>query len=202
MSKTTVLIIDDHAILRMGLASLINAERDLQVIGDAEDGEDGIRKVRKLHPNIIIMDLIMPEMDGAEATERILAEDPKAKILILTTYGTSDALARVLAAGARGAVLKNIPFPELVHAIRAIAAGKRFIAADIERILPLPTLSPRQTEILEAIAKGLSNQQIATALGIGPDVVKLHINALFQKLGAINRAEAVAIAMRKHLLKT
>ena len=205
MSDISVFIVDDHAILRMGLASLISAEKGLSVIGDAEDGESAIRKVRKLQPDVIIMDLMMPDMDGTETTRRILAELPEAKILILTTFGTSDGLAHALEAGAQGAVMKNIPFPELVTAIRTVAAGKRFIAPDIERILssnpPLPTLSPRQGEILEAIARGLSNADIAKQIGIGPDMVKAHVNALFQKIGAANRAEAVDIAHRKHLLK-
>ena len=205
MNKTKVLIVDDHAILRMGLASLINAEDDLVVIGDADDGENAIRKARKLNPDVIVMDLMMPGMDGAETTEHILANDPEAKILILTTFGTSDALGHALSAGALGAVMKNIPFPELVHAIHAVATGSRFVSPDIECILAsrpsLSPLSPRQSEILSAIAKGLSNTSIAKSLGIGPDMVKAHITLLFKKLGATNRAEAVDIAHRRHLLK-
>ena len=206
MKKTSILIVDDHAILRMGLASLINAEPDLAVVGDAEDGESGIRKARKTNPDVIIMDLMMPDMDGVETTRRILADNPEARILILTTYGTSDALGHALAAGARGAVMKNIPFPELVHAIRTIAGGETFVAPDIRRILasrpPLPPLSPRQEDILAAIARGLSNPDIAKLLDIGPDMVKSHIKTLFQKLGAATRAEAVDIAYSRHLLKT
>ena len=205
MNKTKVLIVDDHAILRMGLASLINAEDDLVVIGDADDGETAIRKARKLNPDVIVMDLMMPDMDGVETTEHILANCHEAKILILTTFGTSDALGHALSAGALGAVMKNVPFPELVRAIRTVATGKRFVSPDIERILasrpPLPPLSPRQGEILSAIARGLSNTEIANLLGIGPDMVKTHVNLLFKKLGASNRAEAVDIAHRRHLLK-
>ena len=205
MNKTKVLIVDDHAILRMGLASLINAEDDLLVIDDAEDGKTAVRKAKKHNPDVIIMDLMMPDMDGVKATEQILADNPAAKILILTTFGTSDALGRALSAGALGAVMKNIPFPELVHAIHTVSAGQRFVAPDIERVLAsqptLPTLSPRQSEILSALARGLTNPEIAKLLGIGPDMVKLHLKSLFQKLGAANRAEAVDIAHRRHLLK-
>jgi len=151
------------------------------------------------------MDLMMPGIDGAETTRRILADNAQAKILILTSFGTSDGIAHALAAGALGAVMKNIPFPKLVEAIRTVAAGRRFVAEDISRILatdpPLPTLSPRQSEILAAIAHGLSNTDIATRLNIGIDMVKSHVNTLYRKIGAANRAEAVAIALRKHLLK-
>ena len=206
MNKKRVLIVDDHAILRMGLSSLINAEKDLEVVGDAEDGETALRKARKLKPDVVIMDLMMPGISGAETTRRLLEDNPDAHILVLTTYGTSDALSHALQMGALGAAMKSIPFPELVNAIRTVAAGKRFVAPDIERILaanpPIPDLSPRQSEILEAIARGLSNADIAKQLDIGPDMVKAHVNALFQKIGAANRAEAVAIAMRKHLLLT
>lgn len=205
MKKTSVLIIDNHAILRMGLSSLINAEKDLEVIGDAEDGVNGITLTKELDPDVVILDLMMPGMDGVETTRRIISEKPSAHILILTSYGTSDALGHALSAGALGAVMKNASFPDLVEAIHVVAEGKVFLTADTKRILsadpPIPALSPRQTEILEAITRGLSNAEIAKLVGIGPDMVKHHVNALFQKLGAANRAEAVAIALRKHLLK-
>ena len=205
MSKIKVLIVDDHAILRMGLASLISAENDLEVIGDADDGITAIRKAKQLNPDIIIMDLMMPDMDGVETTRRILADNIAAHILILTSFGTSDALGHAIETGALGAIMKNAPFTELVDAIRTVASGKKFLAPDIERILksnpPLPKLSQRQSEILESIARGLSNSDIARQLNIGPDMVKAHVTALFQKIGASNRAEAVDIAHRKHLLK-
>ena len=205
MKKTSILIVDDHAILRMGLSSLINAQTDMEVIGDAEDGIQGVINAKKLRPDVIIVDLMMLEMDGVETTKRIIADNPAAHILILTSYGTADALGHALSAGAIGAIMKNAPLEELVRAIRSVAAGIRSVAPDIEHILaanpPLPELSPRQFEILESLARGLSNPEIATQLDIGCDMVKAHLNALFHKIGAANRAEAVAIALRKHLLK-
>ena len=205
MKKTRVLLVDDHAILRMGLASLIGTEKNLEVVGDAESGEQALQKARQLKPDIILLDLMMHGMDGVETTRRLLEDNPGARILILTTYGTSDALGRALSVGALGAVLKSIPFRELVKAILSVAAGQRYISEEIRRVLetnpPLPPLSPRQSEILSAIADGFSNAQIAEKLGIGPDMVKVHVNALCTKLGAANRSEAVAIAMRKQLLK-
>ena len=205
MSTIKIIIVDDHAILRKGLTSLLNAKKDLSVIGEAEDGKTAIALANKLHPDVIIMDLAMPGMDGVETTRRIVSQIPGAKILILTTFGTSDGIARALDAGALGAVMKNVELSGLLDAVYATAAGQRFISDDIQQILrqdpPLPALSPRQLEILQSIERGLSNADIAKQLGIGLYMVKEHINALFNKLGAANRTEAVAIALRKHLLK-
>ena len=205
MNKTTVLIIDDHAILRMGLSSLLNAKNDIEVVGDAANGKVGIQKALKLKPDVVIMDLMMPGMDGTETTRQLLAKDPDGKVLILTTFGTSDGIAHALEAGARGAVMKNCDFGELVMAIRSVARGSRYVSPEIERIIakdpPIAPLSPRQSEILQSIVRGLSNPDIAKQLGISLDMVKEHTEALFQKLGVANRPEAVAIALRKHLLK-
>ena len=205
MSKIKVLIVDDHAILRMGLASLLSAKEGIEVIGDAEDGKSAIRLAKKLKPDVVIMDLMMPEMDGVEATKRLLEEMPEIKVLILTTFGASDGIANALAAGAKGAVMKSVAFADLVEAIRTVANGGEYVSDELKRILasdpPIPTLSPRQLEILESMARGLSNAEIGRQLGITADMVREHSVELFAKLRAANRAEAVAIAMRKHLLK-
>ena len=205
MNKTSVLIIDDHAILRMGLSSLLNAKNDIEVVGDAANGKVGIQKALKLKPDVVIMDLMMPGMDGTETTRQLLARNPDGKVLILTTFGTSDGITHALEAGARGAVMKNCDFGELVMAIRSVARGSRYVSPEIERIIakdpPIAPLSPRQAEILQSIVRGLSNPDIAKQLGISLDMVKEHTEALFQKLGVANRPEAVAIALRKHLLK-
>ena len=200
-----VLIVDDHAILRMGLASLLNTKKDIKVVGDASNGAMAVSKTVKLNPDVVIVDLMMPGMDGVETTKGILATSPNTKVMILTTFGTSDGIIHALEAGATGAIMKNVEFPELVAAIRSIAAGDTVISPEIQRILesnpPVPTLSPRQTEILESIVRGLSNIDIAKQLGISLDMVKEHVSVLFLKIGAASRAEAVAIALRKHLLK-
>ena len=205
MNKTTVLIIDDHAILRMGLASLLNAKSGIEVVGDAANGKAGIQKALKLHPDVVIMDLMMPGMDGTETTRQLLAKDPGSKVLILTTFGTSDGITHAIEAGAKGAIMKNCDFSELVTAIRTVAKGEEFLSPEVRRIIsqdpPIAPLSPRQTEILQSIVRGLSNPDIAKQLGISLDMVKEHTEALFQKLGVANRPEAVAIALRKHLLK-
>ena len=203
--KIKVLIIDDHAILRMGLTALLNSKKDIEVVGDAASGAAGIRKAVKLKPDVVIVDLVMPDMDGVETTRQMLEKDPTAKVMILTTFGTADGISHALAAGARGAVMKNVEFTELVAAIKAVAAGGRAISPEIERILatepPIPELSPRQAEILASLARGLSNVDIATQLGISLNMVKEHTSSLFAKLGVANRAEAISLALRKHLLK-
>ena len=205
MSKIKVLIVDDHAILRMGLASLLSAKEGIEVIGDAEDGKSAIRLAKKLKPDVVIMDLMMPEMDGVEATKRLLEEMPEIKVLILTTFGASDGIANALAAGAKGAVMKSVAFADLVEAIRTVANGGEYVSDELKRILasdpPIPALSPRQQEILESMARGLSNAEIGRQLGITADMVREHSVELFAKLRAANRTEAVAIALRKQLLK-
>ena len=205
MEKIKVMIVDDHAILRMGLASLLNAKKDIEVVGEADSGAAALRKAPKLKPDVIVMDLMMPGMDGAETTRRLKELMPEARILILTTFGTADGIAHALAAGARGAVLKNVEFSDLANAIRKIAAGEKVVAEEIQRIIAsepaIKALSPRQRQILESMVRGLSNDDISKQLGISLDMVKEHVQTLFAKIGAANRVEAVGIALRKHLLK-
>ena len=204
-SKIRVLIADDHAIVRMGLASLLGTKKDIEVVGEAEDGEEAVRKAFKLAPDVVIMDLMMPKKDGVVATAEIHRRLPTARIMVLTSYGTSDGIAHALAAGASGALMKSTEFSEFLSAIRALAAGGRVIAPEIERQLaedpPVPDLTPRQSEILHSITRGLTNADIAKLLGIREDSVKEHVNAIFAKLGAANRSEAITIALRKHLLQ-
>lgn len=204
MTPTRVLIVDDHAILRMGLASLLSSKKDIEVVGDAANGPEGIRRAIELKPDVVVMDLMMPGMGGAEATARLLEKAPDAKVLIITTFDTSDGIDRALKAGARGAIMKNCDFEELVDALRTVASGGSYIAPDVKRLFsndpPAITLSPRQREMLQSIARGLSNPDIAKQFGISIYVVKEHMAALFAKIGAANRSEAVAIAMRKNLL--
>jgi len=205
MNKTRILIVDDHAIVRMGLASLLGTRPEFDVVGDAGNGETAIRKATRLKPDIILLDMVMPGMDGAETTRRLIEADPANRILILTSYGTSDGIAHALEAGALGAVIKTLDFKDLVKAIREVAGGKKYISAEIEDLLadsrPISELSPRQREILQLLEQGLNNADIATSLGISRSVVKEHEMALYAKIGAANRTEAVTIALRKHLLK-
>jgi len=205
MNKIKVMIVDDHAITRMGLSSLLKTQRDFDLVGDAENGEAALALAKKLKPDLVIMDLMMPGMDGAESTRRLVSEIPGIKILILTTFGTANSLSVALAAGAHGALLKTVKLPELCSAIRGIADGKIVISEETRQILDnspsVPELSPRQHEILLFVTKGLTNEAIAQKLGIGLSSVREHLQLACAKLGAANRAEAVAISLRKHLLK-
>ena len=202
--RTTILLADDHEIVRMGLASLIGTKKDLEVVGEAEDGEAAVRKAIRLKPDVVVMDLMMPRKDGASATAEIRQHIPATKVLVLTSYGTADGIAHALAAGANGALMKSTEFSVLVSAIRTIAAGGHVVAPEIERQLvedpPVPELTSRQLEVLHSIMRGLTNAEIAMQLGIREDSVKEHVNAIFEKLCASNRSEAVTIAMRKHIV--
>ena len=205
MDKIKILIVDDHAIVRMGLASLLGTRPEYEVVGDAGNGEAALRKASRLKPDVILLDMVMPGMDGAETTRRLIEADAASRILILTSYGTSDGIARALEAGALGAVIKTLDFKDLVKAIREVAAGRKYVSDEIREILsdskPISDLSPRQNEILHCLARGLNNADIATQLGISRSVVKEHEMALYAKIGAANRTEAVTIALQRHLLK-
>ncbi len=205
MNKTKILIADDHTIVRIGLTALLNAEKDMEVVGEAKNGVETIKKAKQLLPDVIIMDLFMPKKNGIDATTEILDALPATKILILTSFGTSDGIARSLQAGAVGAFMKTADDGALVSAIRKVMHGERVISPEVRRMLnedpPVPELSSRQREILNALATGLTNKEIAATISVRKDTVEDYLHMLFSKLGASNRAEAVAIALRKQLLK-
>lgn len=205
MDNIRILIADDHAIVRMGLVTLLGNQVGFEIVGEATNGEQAVTKALKLKPDVVVMDLVMPKKDGVAATAELREKLPAAKCLILTSFGTSDEMQAALHAGAVGILLKSTANSKLIATIKKVAAGKTVIAEDVEQLLAdvqsAPELSPRQREILESITRGLSNAQIALQLNIGPESVKTHMTKLFEKLGAANRSEAVAIALRKHLLK-
>ena len=205
MKKIRVMIVDDHSIVRMGLAVILDLEKDLAVCGTAESGAEAVDAALRLKPDAIVMDLMMPDLDGAEATAAIRKVLPDAKILILTTFGTSRELSRAVSAGATGAVTKNIANAELVAAIHDTAEGRPHFSPEIRQALDdtagIPDFTPRQMEVLKSITRGLSNDDIARQLGLSKTRIKQHLNEIYEKLGAANRAEAVAIAIHRELLK-
>ena len=205
MNEIRLLIVDDHAIVRTGLVALLESDGRVSVIGEADDGNAALALVRKLKPDIVIMDILMPGMDGITATQEIKEKFPGTKVLILTTSTASDELAAALAAGADGAITKSTANATLLSAVKDIAAGKRVISPEISKLIandpPVKALTERQRIILEAMAQGKGNKEIAAQLGLQTDSVRQHVIAILSKLGATNRAEAVAIALRKHLLK-
>ena len=203
--KTRILLVDDHALLRRGLADLISYEKDMTVIGEAGDGEAAFHAAMDLKPDLVVMDLMMPVVDGVEATRRIKEALPDTRILVLTTFGTSADVARAVDAGASGAIMKDASTDEQLSAIREVAAGGKVIAPEIKRYMDsnptTPVFTQRQMQILEFVTQGLGNKEIANHLDISTDAVKQHLAAIFTKIGAANRSEAVSIALRKHLLK-
>ena len=203
--KIRILVADDHKIVRIGLVSLLNTIDGLEVIGEASDGDEVVTIAQRTRPDVVVMDLMMPKKDGDTATAEIHAMLPETRILILTTFGTSDGIARALASGATGAVMKTADDRLLVEAIREVASGRRYISDDIRRLLaedpPIPELTDRQMEILQSITRGLTNADIAKLLGIREDSVKKLVATVCTKIGAANRTEAAVIAIRKHLLK-
>lgn len=205
MKKTRLLIADDHAIVRTGLVSLLGATPGMEVVGDAEDGAQAIAAAERLQPDVAVLDLMMPKTDGATAAAEIQRCSPGTRILILTTFGSSYDLTRALKNGARGVLLKSVTNDELIDSIRRIAAGEHVMSPEIEQLLQedaqTTALSPRQLQILDSITRGLSNAEIAAQYGINRESVKTHVKRLLKKIGAANRSEAAAIALRKHLLK-
>ena len=204
-AKIRILIADDHQIVRMGLTTIFAKEPDFEVVGEARNGLEAVRLCRELRPNVVLMDLMMPKKSGADATPEILAADPSARVLVLTTFSESEEVRRALDAGACGALIKDTPYDKLVAAIRAVARGRRVVSPEIQQNLAArsaaPELSARQLEILRLVADGLTSKAISNQLEIGTDGVNAHLRTIFAKLGASSRSEAVAIALREHLLK-
>ena len=203
--KTKVLLADDHALLRMGLRALIDVQRDMAVVGEAEDGEAAVAAAAKLSPDVVVMDLAMPGVDGAEATRRILGARPETRVIILTAFADSADIGRALAYGARGAQMKGGPPEGLIAAIRIVRDGGEAVHPEIARMVaetPKPIeLTDRQREILSAVARGFTTEDIAGLLGISQSAVKQHVTHVCEKLGASNRSEAAAIAIRRQLVK-
>lgn len=203
--RTTLLIADDHAIVRDGLVALFQSRKEFKVAAEAEDGRAAVERAAETKPDVAILDLMMPFLDGADATRAVLEVSPETKVLLLTTYGTSSRLLRAFENGASGAITKNLSGAELFDAVRAVAAGERVVSPEIEATLReesyAPALSPRQREMLRALVDGLSNKDIVRETGLSASSVKFHLAGLFRRLGVSSRTEAVSMAVRKQLLK-
>lgn len=200
-----VLIVDDHELVRMGFRSMLEYEKDLRVVGEAADGRAAVEAAKRLKPDVVVMDLLMPDVGGAEATRLIREAVPEAKVLIVTSYANSAEIPLAIRNGATGVQPKECAAATLLGALRAVAAGGTSFADEIAREVesdggPIE-LTDKQSDVLEALTRGFNNVDIATRLGISRSGVKRHIEAIFRKLGVATRAEAVAIALKRQLLK-
>lgn len=202
--KIKLLVVDDHELVRTGIATVLGLEKDIRIVGTARTGAEALEEAGAKRPDVVVMDLAMPEMDGATATERLRGICPEAKILILTSFGTGEALRRALDAGAAGALLKSESNAQIAKSIREIVAGRRVMSDEISDALePVagPNLTPRQIEVLRGIARGQSNKQISAQIGISLGGIKKHIGHIFEKLGVTSRSEATVAAVRNRLVK-
>lgn len=204
-SPITILTADDHPLIRDGLAAVLRAEGGLQVVAEAANGEEAIEAYARLHPDIVLMDLRMPVMDGLTATRAILADDPNARIIVLTTYDGDEDIHRALAAGARGYLLKDMMRTDLLGVIRAVHRGQRGIPAPVAARLaehtPRIGLTPRELEVLRLVAEGLTNAQVAERIGRTEGTVKVHLKNILQKLDVKDRTEAVTTALRRGFIR-
>jgi DNA-binding NarL/FixJ family response regulator len=200
-----ILTADDHALIRAGVASFLATEPGLEVVAEATNGEEAIERYREVRPDIVLMDLSMPVMDGLTAMRAILEEFPDARIVALTTYAGDEDIHRALDAGAMGYLVKDMMVAEVVKAIRQVMAGRRgippVVAATLAEHTPRIALTPRETEVIALMSAGLTNAQIASRIGRAEETVKVHVKNILQKLDARDRTAAVAIAARRGFIR-
>ncbi|MBP7568637.1 MAG: response regulator transcription factor [Acidobacteria bacterium] len=205
VAKASVLVVDDHALLRMGVANIINQERDLEVVAEAGTGTEAVAAYERHRPDVVLLDLRMPVMEGVEVVRRIREIDAQARVVVLTTYDTDDEIARALKAGAKAYVLKDISADDLVSCIRTVLAGKTYLApaaaAKLAEGVTRVQLTPREMTTLRLLADGKANKEIASELRISERTVKTHLGHLFEKLGVTSRTEALKVAGRRGLVR-
>lgn len=209
--KIRVMIVDDHAVVRSGLAAFLSICDDLELVADARSGEEAVRLCRREHPDVVLMDLMMPGMDGADATRAIRAECPDVQVIALTSFKEEDLVQRALQAGAIGYLLKNVGADELADAIRKAHEGRPTLAPEAAQALIRTATQPprlghdltaRELEVLTLMAEGLSNPEIADRLIVSKSTVKFHVSSILSKLQAASRTEAVALALQHRLVET
>ena len=205
-----VMLVDDHTVVRSGLSAFLLAYDDMILVGEAASGEDAVRFCEQLQPDVILMDLVMPDMDGATATRLIRAKHPAIQVVALTSFKEQELVQAALQAGAIGYLLKNVSAEELAAAIRMANIGQPTLAAEAAQVLiqasrqaasPRIELTEREQEVLALLVEGLSNLQIAERLVVSRSTVKFHVSSILSKLGVSSRTEAVALALKNHLVK-
>jgi len=213
MSKITVLIVDDHAVVRKGLRVFLEGEGDIEIAGEAANGAEAVQKVQELLPDVVLMDLVMPVMDGITATRRISEISPSSRILVMTSFGEDEKVFPSIKVGATGYLLKDTPAEDLARAVRAVARGEFLLHPDIaHKVLTeftgarpessphITKLTPREIEVLNLIAHGRSNKEIAAELNISIHTVKNHVSNILSKLHRMDRTQAALYALRQGLL--
>ncbi|HSI49482.1 MAG TPA: response regulator transcription factor [Ideonella sp.] len=209
MSETTdrpirLLVVDDHPMVRAGIGAVIAGQPDMTLVGEAGDGIEALALFEQHRPDVTLMDLQMPRMNGMAAMGEMLSRDPAARIVVLTTYRGDVQALRALKIGASGYLLKNTLRKELVAAVRTVHGGKRFIAPEVAQELSLrladEALSPREVDVITQVAAGGANKQVADRLGVSEETIKTHMKSILVKLGASDRLQAVVIAMRRGIL--
>jgi len=208
MDEITVLVVDDHPVVRDGLHGMLVGQPDIEVVGEAANGREAVDMAFRLQPDVILMDLRMPEMDGVTAIEGILTQRPGANILVLTTYDSDEDIVRAMEAGATGYLLKDAPRQELFRAVRASARGESVLAPtvaarlmDYMRSPNEETLSPREVSVLSLVAQGASNREVGEELHISVATVKTHLVHIYEKLGVDNRTAAVTAALERRIIR-
>jgi DNA-binding NarL/FixJ family response regulator len=199
-----VLAVDDHPLVRKGIASILANEADMELVAEAGNGSEAVEMFEQRHPDVVLMDLRMPQMDGIEATRKIRQADPEARIIALTSYDGDQDIYRALEAGVRGYMLKEMVHTEVVRAIRTVYSGKRLMPPEVaERLseyFPQVALTPREVEVLGCVARGMANKEIAHQLGTANGTIKMHVQNILEKLGASDRTHAVTIAIERGIL--
>ncbi|MEO8336534.1 MAG: response regulator transcription factor [bacterium] len=205
--RIRVLVVDDHPIVRSGIMSVLATQPDFEVVGDASDGVEAVRLAGALMPDLVLMDLRMPNKNGVDATAEILHASPAIRVVVLTTYASDGEVLRAIEAGAVGYLLKDVPHDELFRALRAVVRGERYLAPLVtERLMarhqqpPRTALTDREAEVLRWVARGAANKAIAATLRITEPTVKAHLVHVFEKLGVENRTTAVRVAMERGLI--
>jgi DNA-binding NarL/FixJ family response regulator len=203
-SKIRILVVDDHPLVRRGIASILANEEDMELVAEAADGQEGVRKFLESRPDVVLMDLRMPRLDGIEAARLMREQDQEACIVALTSYDGDQNIYRALEVGMRGYLLKELVHAEVVHAIRSVHAGERWMPVEVTDRLngffPRVALTPREVEVLRLVARGFANKEIAGKLGTAVGTMKMHVQSILAKLEASDRTHAVTIAVERGIL--
>jgi DNA-binding NarL/FixJ family response regulator len=204
LRRIRIIIADDHPVVREGLAALIKSQKDMQVVSEAASGRQAVQQFLLHRPDVMLLDLRMPEMNGVEAIQAILQKAPKAKIIVLSTYGGDEDIFRAFGVGAKAYLLKDSPREQLLESIRTVHGGQLSIPSTIGARLAThmrgPNLTKRETDVIKLMAAGKSNKEIGVSLGVSEGTVKIHVGHIFRKLGVTGRTEAIRVALERGIV--